>query len=267
MSLEKYMPLANQAQLKLHDAVVWLSKHPLFPTDAEKLHWMWDCVLVTVALDLSEGATQLSYSGSLRAARSLNRSLLEYSARIHHYARHPDRAAVDGALALNMVRRIMGPVASINDPRLDDVRRLVQSGSHDVPFPNVQIMIRSMLKNYNLTSSGTRHFGRWLETEYSLGSGIIHGSQILFLDVFSSHSTDLPGGLISHRSRFLERLDEMLRTITCNIAMLYALEIRYREFFGSNDLIFEVKKIHDGSSETTVGRHNALLSLLGITRG
>ena len=74
----------------LDTATRYLIELPTFPTEQEKSVWMWHTALATLAWDVSEVAIAVaSYSRSLRAARSLNRMLLEYAARVHLYVAHP----------------------------------------------------------------------------------------------------------------------------------------------------------------------------------
>lgn len=254
---------ATNVRQSVHTAMGWLRRLPGAETEREKHLWLWECVLTSLAWDISEAAISLSAFGSVRAARALNRLLLEYAARVHHYLYSPERAEADGALAENALRRAMKPTASAaaQDDRLKDLAAFVSSGSNDVSYPKVHEMLKAMLRNCELTSSDVRRYGRWLEAEYFLGSGIIHGSQIVLFDVVTGEG----GGLdFNDRSTTFSRLDEMLRTVTNLLMLLSALQRRHRRDFGAAVHVEALNALGSSRQRTTMARHNALCSILGI---
>lgn len=226
---------------------------------------MWEVVLVTLAWDVSEAAISEAASGSTRVARGIARWLLEYGARAHFYLRAPDKAHADGDLSLNMLRRVMKPtvdaVAELPKQQKRTFEHFISSGSSEVPYPAVQAMIKAMLKNFNLTQSSVRKFARLLEVEYAFGSGVIHGSQIEFFEVFGQRDQ-----VLQHHERssvfFCE--DELLRIATCLLVLLHAIELHYKVTYRVHESAVNLRSFVRLDTPTTITQHNSLLRLLNI---
>lgn len=257
------MTFFKQVHVAIENAASWLERDQPELSENEQFVRTWHLTLLTVAADIAPTAVSAASNESTRAARILNRSLLEYGCRAHHYHRAPDKAAVDGLFAQNMGRKIMHPTRDIkgkmSDEQFTGFKSFMNSGDRDVPFPAVQAMMKDALRNFGLNGSTTRKVMRWLDVEYTIGSGIIHGSQAAILDSFIK----APSGIerLAKTPHFTAK-DEISRTILALLFLLAAVEMHYNMDFTARMLVSDFHQQFDDDSTTTIWRHDALKSVL-----
>ncbi len=227
---------------------------------------LWQVALLTAAWDIGDSALQLASRYELRAARIVDRSLVEYGYRLHHYARKPDEAVEDGKQFENYLRHIMRPTGNLqgdfSDTKFKRFRRFISSGSAEVTYPQVHRMMESTLKNLGVSKGGDRKREmRRLEAEYAISSGVAHGSQGLIADVFRLNEETRHHHF---KSAQFDSLHMVVRIITNLILCLTAVEIAYRQSKGSDMLLRSLELMVDGEAEqsVTVYTENRLITLL-----
>lgn len=231
--------------------------------DDEQYVRMWHLTLLTLAHEVSE-ALITCVTTSTRAARMLNRSLLEYATRAHTYHRAPDRAACDGLQAQNMSRKIMHPTRDVKGDMTDAQFKVFQhymnSGSLEVQFPRVHEMMKDMLRNFGLSNSETRKFTRWLDSEYTIASGLVHGSQAAILDCFVKGSAGVER--LQRSSHFDEKAETRRATLAL-MCLVSAMEMHYNKAFGVRTLADKYHRTGRHKGPTSIWKHDTLESLLG----
>jgi hypothetical protein len=80
----------------------------------------------------------------------------------------------------------------------------------------------------------------------------------MFVDVFHGPTNEM-----FPRTRSLTRIDEFMRTITCLVAFLSALEVTYGGDFGRAELVAALRALGPFDIMTTIARRNGLRNLLG----
>jgi hypothetical protein len=265
--IEGRIAFAHKARDAACRTAAWLETAP---TESEQANLVrtWHMALMTLTIDISESAVGAGGEGSTRAARLLNRSLFEYAIRAHHYTRKPSAAEKDGLAIANMARQIMSPAREIEGDMTPDqykqFKTFMEQGDVDVPFPKIKKMLSSTLVNMRVPEPHHADYRRWMEMEYSLGSGIVHGSQAAVLDVFRKGNDGIER---FERSPHFERHSELTRTAACVILCIAAVEQFNDRDFGAADLVAEMEdRFFASERKVTVWEHDALLPLLGIRR-
>lgn len=260
MSLQQ---LLKEAQDCVGAAAAWLENDEAKISDDEQFVRTWHLTLLTLAQEVSE-AVLACVATSTRASRMLNRSLLEYASRAHSYHRAPDRAAFDGLQAQNMARKLMHPARDVKgdmtDSQFKAFQRYMDSGSLEVQFPRVHEMMKDMLRNFGLTNSDMRKFMRWLDSEYTIASGLVHGSQAAILDCFVEGEMGIER---LQRSSHFDGNAEIRRAALALMCLVSAMEMHYNETFGVGKLAEKFHRIGRHKGTTSIWKHDALESLLG----
>jgi hypothetical protein len=231
--------------------------------------YTWHLTLTTVAWDISEAALNLGLSGSVRAARMLNRSLAEYAFRAHRYGRSPQSASRDGSKASAMARKVMLPTKAIRgemtDSQYSAFRAYLEAGPTQVTFEKLRKLMCATVEAFAVRGRAFDEFLQWFEVEYTLGSGLIHGSIVAILDVFRKGANkQVERG---ERSLHFKREDELARTITCLIVLIAAVEFYHDADFGGRQLVKSLDEQFFGEKRfVSVWQHNALLPLIGVRR-
>ncbi len=245
----------------MHRATSYLVQLPTRETEREKCVWFWHMVLVTLAWDVANVAIAAAFDlPSIRAARILNRSLLEYAARTHLYICSPDLAEAHVAQAENMLRRVVRPVAEWqpSDEALQAMRDLVARGDTRAQQPRGRDMFEALVANFIADPDQRPPYVDSLEGEYMLATSYVHGSQISFFDVVNG-----PTGQVHPRTRSLLRDAEALRCITCMLTLLAGLQIHYRTDFQVSGFV-GISSLLRYDPATSIATHDTLRLLLGI---
>jgi hypothetical protein len=254
--------LALNVRKSLHDAFTHLINLPTFPEDRDRCVWMWHTSLATLAWDVADIAIGVSaVSNSMRTARALNRMLLEYAARVHLYIADPALAEQHVAEAPNMLRRVMKPAAAAaeDDPALEDVRTLIESGTTKASQPRTHDMFVAMVAHFVADPAERGAFVDYLDAEYALGSAYVHGSQASFFDIFDGGENQL-----HPRTRTLHRQAELVRCIACMIALLAGLEQHYKRDYGASVHVAALQTFGPFRKTQSMAMHDAVRLLLGI---
>jgi hypothetical protein len=231
---------------------------------------VWQLTLATTAWDVSEAALMLGSEGSVRAARLLNRCLTEYAYRAHQYSTSPKKAERDGIQAGAMARKLMTPAAKSLQHTMSEKEYAAFKAYLDAGPPALSFTKLRKMMNATVTGMGVRDRSRedclaWLEVEYTIGSGMVHGSQVALLDAFRKGS----GSSVERgeRSLHFQRYDELIRTSASLILLIAAIELYHREDFGGRALVQRMESEFFGENRrVTVWQHDALLPLLGVRR-
>jgi hypothetical protein len=254
----------------LRELINWLEALENPQADDERgFVYTWQLTLATIAWDVSEAALTLGSTGSIRAARMLNRSLAEYAFRAHRYGRSPRSALKDGSMAAATARKVMLPTKKIRGEMMDAqyaaFKEYLEAGPTQVTFQKVRKLMTATLHAFGVQQKTFDVFLQWFEVEYTLGSGLIHGSIIAILDSFRKGSDRrIERG---ERSLHFQRDDELVRTISCLVVLIAAVEFYHGTDFGGRQLVKELEEqfFHKRRS-VTVWQHNALLPLIGVRR-
>ena len=178
--LQNLVAVGKQARDALADAIAWLEQIPATNDQEQHCVVTWHLALATLAQDISESALDLARTGSLRAARMLNRCLSEYAFRAHYYVELPHQATQDTSKVQNIARKIMLPAkdfqGDMSDEKYTDFKAFLSAGDAECKFPQVQKMMHATLSSMKVNKNRDKFMER-LEVEYTIGSGYIHGSQ------------------------------------------------------------------------------------------
>jgi hypothetical protein len=239
------------------------------PDDQRKSVHVWHLVLTTMAYDVSEAALSLGAQGSVRAARMLNRSLTEYAFRAHQYRCEPGQAEEDMAQAPAMARKLMLPTRNIMGHMTPDehakFKAYLDAGPSKVTLGRIRDLMIATLTSLAVGPKTFDEYVEWLQVEYTLGSGLLHGDMVGLLDVFRKGEENRAER--GERSLHFVRQDELIRTITALILLIAAIELFNDADLGGRQM---VKRLDAGffgkQRHITVWQHNALLPLLGVRR-
>ncbi len=205
--------------------------------EREQFSLTWEMTILTLALDVSGSAVLLAREDQQRAARILNRSLMEYAYRLHHFALRPEEARRFGLQYANFVRHMLRPWGQERGNLVSEewrsFRAFVSTGSEELGYPNVQRMMASLLANHGLRGGELRRWCRRLEAEYALGSALAHGSQGAIADVFtrSQDGSEPPQHHLT--SPHFTVANSLMRTTIAMWLILRALECRHKREMGS----------------------------------
>jgi hypothetical protein len=229
--------------------------------------FLWHVALATIAWDVSEAALELGANGSVRAARMLNRSLVEYAFRAHRYGQSPTTAMKHGMQAAAMARQIMLPTKQIRGQMSDEqhaaFQKYLEAGPSHVTFGKVRKLMSATISMLGIKQHDFDQVMRWLEVEYTLGSGLIHGSLVTVLDVFRKGVGSRAER--SDRSLHFRREDELIRTSTALLVLIAAIELYQKANLGGPALVESLSEtFFREQSFITVWQHNTLLSMLGV---
>ena len=269
-TVEALAAFGFQARKVLLELIKWLERVENPTGDEERgFVYTWHLTLTTIAWDVSEAAINLGSSGSVRAARMLNRSLSEYAFRAHRYGRSPQSALRDGSKASAMARKVMLPTKTIrggmSDSQYAAFKAYLEAGPTQVTFEKLRKTMCATVEAFTVSGQAFDKFLQWFEVEYTLGSGLIHGSIVAILDVFRKGTgTRVERG---ERSLHFKREDELARTITCLIVLIAAVEFYHDADFGGRQLVKALDEQFFGEKRfVSVWQHNALLPLIGVRR-
>jgi len=242
-----------------------LSSGAVISDEDERWVLTWHLALCTLGKDVAGDAIKTANAGSLRVARMLNRCLFEYGCRAHHYHYDPSKAAEDGLQANAMGRKIMRPTRNLKGDMTDAQFRAFQvymdAGSFEVKFPRVHVMMENMLKNFGLSSRDVKQFMGWLDVEYTLGSGLIHGSQLAIWEVF----TQPRSGMMRHtKTPHFKKGAELLRATCCMLILIAAVTWHCKRDLGVDPLVERLRALIEQRGKTDIFKHDALLSLFRL---
>jgi hypothetical protein len=147
------------------------------------------------------------------------------------------------------------------DPAVASFKQVYGAGPGQVYHPETRAMIKALVSNLSSENKQRNKFIDSLDAEYSLSTGYAHGSQAVFLDVIDQST---PGVDVHPRTRTLTRVDELVRTITCILGTLSAVEVGFDVNLGGGAIVQDLNTIGPFSGQTSLGRHNALKALFGI---
>jgi len=265
MDIDKLTSVAHKIIFGLESALDLLISLNSQITDEQRLSvWCWHTALTALARDISDDTLTSCLNGSLRAARILNRSVLEYAARIHYYTSMPEEAENDTADLQAMVRRIVKPVAqsSGTDVELAFMRQFYSSGTTRAKQPLTDRMLAALVNNLTSDKEQRKLGFNFLEAEYSLATAYAHGSQAYFLDAFGMDDQGTKD--LNRHSRSLKRESEVLRLCSSLISILVGLELFHQMDFSAKVFSKLLAELRPYPRLTTLAQHNALLRLLGI---
>ncbi len=239
------------------------------PDDQRKSVHVWHLVLTTVAYDVSEAALSLGAHGSVRAARMLNRSLTEYAFRAHRYRCGPGRAEEDAAQASAMARKLMLPTRNVMGHMTPDEHAkftaYLDAGPSKIALGRIRELLVATLTSLNVGPETFGEYLEWLQVEYTLGSGLLHGDMVALLDVFRKGNENRAER--GERSLHFTRQDELIRTVTALILLIAAIELFNGADLGGREMVKRLEARFFGKQRhITVWQHNALLPLLGVRR-
>lgn len=257
---DAYGTAARRVRQRLRSVIEWLERDFGPISEDEKSVKTWHLTLGTLAYDVARSAIESAESSSRRVARILNRSLLEYACRAHHYHRKPSQATSDIELAENMARKVMYPTRAfkgdMSDSQFAAFRAMMNAGDTDVPFPAVHIMMKNTLRNFGLKSGKIKQLMTWLDLEYTLGSALVHGSQMSIYDVIKPTGFDR-----NEVTQSFTQDAELMRTTNCLILFISAVEMHDNQDFGGRLSVDELQTLIDRKAKTTIWQHDALISL------
>lgn len=178
---------------------------------------------------MAGSALTLGRTGELRAARILNRSLIEYAFRLHHYVRTPKDAERDYKRIDLFARRLMRATGdyrgAMSKEQFKAYRRFATAAQEDIPRSQLHQMMRSTLMNFGFSGRGdVKRAMRGVEIEYAVGSAIAHGSEGAIFDVIPI-DPERPG--FSRHCLSSERFtpaESLARTTLALIVFLRAME-------------------------------------------
>jgi hypothetical protein len=263
--------LGQDTRQLLPEIIKSLEAHMKAETSEQlKFVLLWQLTLATTAWDVSEAAIMIGSQGSVRAARLLNRCLSEYAYRTHQYSSSPKRAEKDGLQARAMARKLMEPAASnlkrtMSDAEYAAFKAYLDAAPPALSFTKLRKMMNATLTRMGVKDTSREEFLAWLEVEYTLGSGMVHGSQVALLDTFrKAENGSFERG---ERSPHFQRQDELIRTAASLILLIAAIELYHGEDFGGRALVQRMEHEFFGEHRlVTVWQHDALLPLLGVRR-
>lgn len=257
--------IGSEAEHGLGAAIDFLTTLPAPRNSDDRFRIMWPTLLAVLAADIGPAAIELGQHGSVRAARILNRSLLEYAGRLHYYHRHWDEAVEHGKESDNLLRRIAKPLASAQgrEPRLKAAKAFVEAGSTSATMLRFGEMERAMCENFDLPPSLMGQYVLWLEADYALSTFFSHGSGGALYEAFGRSEESERVGVRRSAVAF-HRFDEVLRSGVCMIVLLAGIEMQCGRDFGGLALRDELQALRPIGEDTTPARYNALLPLLGI---
>lgn len=214
-------------------------------SEQRKYVLLWQLTLATVAWDVSESAIAIGATGSVRAARLLNRCLTEYAYRCHQYSTSPQRAEKDGAQATAMARKLMTPARqslqqTMAVEEFAAFKAYLEDGSNEVVFTKLRKMMNATLSRMGVSDTSREEYLAWMEVEYTIGSGMVHGSQVAVLDTFRKGTVgSLERG---ERSLHFQRTDELTRTAASLILLIAAIELYHNDDFGGRNLVHRMER-------------------------
>lgn len=172
-----------------------------------------------------------------------------------------------GMQAAAMARQIMLPAKQIRGQMSDEqhaaFQNYLEAGPSHVTFGKVRKLMSATISTLGIKQHAFDEFMRWLEMEYTLGSGLIHGSLVTVLDVFRKGSGTRTER--SDRSLHFRREDELIRTSTTLLVLIAAIELYHKANLGGPELVKTLgETFFREQSLFTVWQHNTLLSMLGV---
>lgn len=233
-TLDELLAVGEDVRSNLKRKIEWIQTSVEAPAGEEFLQ-TWELVLAMLCWDVSGSALRLGRADELRAARILNRSVIEYAFRLHYYARNHAEAEKHFREVDNFMRHVSNASAEykgdMSAAQLKRYNKFISSGSHKFGYPRSDEMMKATLLNLGHSGKALADNTLYLESEYSVGSAITHGSQGAILDVIEK--TAPPVTIIHHeKSRHFSAFDSLFRTTMSLIVFLKAMEYHHETDFG-----------------------------------
>jgi hypothetical protein len=235
-TLDGIKQVALDVVANLKRQILWLESCPRDADEHSQFLMMWEITIATLACELGVAALSLSDATTVRAARVLNRSLIEYGYRLHFYARFPQHAKAHGEQYANWMRAVMQPwkdfQGKLSKNEHKSYRAFANGGPTEYDYPRVHVMMKAMLQNEGLHGGALRRARNRLNVEYAVGSSIAHGSIGAIFDVLLSGKA---GGVdYAEYSPHFYAGESIVRTTFALLTLLRALELRRQRDLGSS---------------------------------
>ena len=120
-------------------------------------------------------------------------------------------------------------------------------------------MLTAMVTTFIPDAVKREPYIEFLDAEYAMGSGYVHGSQTSFFDVF-----DHQDALLHPRTRVLHRKAEVLRCINSMLSLLVGIEKHYSRDIGVREHVASLRSLGPYETVTSMGTHDTLMVLLGV---
>ncbi|HZO92276.1 MAG TPA: hypothetical protein VFB22_00785 [Candidatus Baltobacteraceae bacterium] len=257
-TLDELLSVGVSVRENLKNRLKWMTTSVESP-DGEEYLQTWELVLATLCWDVGGSALRLGRDEELRAARILDRSIIEYAFRLNYYIRNPDIAERHFRQVNNFSRHVMKASATYKgDMTLKQLRQynqFITSGTHKFSKPTSDDMMEATLLNLGHSGTALAEKKQYLESEYSVGSAITHGSQGAILDVIAKQ----PNGSIEYheRSHHFSQFDSLYRTTMSLILFLKAMEYHHNIDMGADMHIrdLELRFMQNGPLKFSVFTH------------
>jgi len=258
-TLDELLAVGEDVRANLKRKIEWIQTTVEAPAGEEFLQ-TWEFVLAMLCWDVSGSALRLGRADELRAARILNRSVIEYAFRLHYYARNHGEAEKHFREVDNFMRKVSSASAKykgdMSAAQLKRYNAFITSGSHKFGYPRSDEMMKATLLNLGHSGKALDVNALYLESGYSIGSAITHGSQGAIFDVIEK--TPPPVSIIHHeKSRYFTPFDSLFRTTMSLIVFLKAMEYHHNADMGcsthARDL--ELRFMRNGSPKFSVFTH------------
>ena len=255
--LDELYCVGTTVRANLKNRIKWMKTSVESPEGEE--FQIWELVLATLCWDVSGSALRLGRDDALRAARILNRSVVEYAFRLNYYIRNPEMAQRHFRQVDNFSRHVMKPSATYKgDMTPDQLKRynnFISSGAHKFGKPTSDEMMEATLLNLGHSGAALDERRYYLESEYSIGSAITHGSQGAILDVIAKQ----PDGSVElhEKSHHFSQFDSLYRTTMSLIVFLKAMEYHHNADMGTDAHVrdVELRFMQNGSPRFSVFTH------------
>lgn len=258
-TLDELLAVGEDVRSNLKRKIEWIQTSVEAP-DGEEFLQTWELVLATLCWDVSESALHLGRANELRAARILNRSIIEYAFRLHYYVRNHGEAEKHFREVDNFMRHVSNASAQykgdMTAAQLKKYNAFIYSGSHKIGYPGSADMMEATLLNLGHSGDDLASNMLYLESEYSVGSAITHGSQGAILDVIEKSTT--PVQVVYHAtSRHFSPFDSLFRTAMSLIVFLKAMEFHHDLDMGSSMHLrdLQLRFMRDGPPKFSVFSH------------
>lgn len=257
-ALDELFSAGTSVRANLKNRIEWIKTSVEAP-DGEEYLQTWELVLATLCWDVSGPALRLGRDDELRAARILNRTVIEYAFRLNYYIRNPNIAKRHFRQVDNFLRHVMKASATFKGDmtaaQLKEYNKFISSGTHKVNKPTTAEMMEATLLNLGHFGAALDEKRHYLESEYSVGSAVTHGSQGAILDVIKKN----PDGSVEYheRSHHFSQFDSLFRTTMSLIVFLKALEYHHNVDMATDMHVrdLELRFMRNGPPKFSVFNH------------
>jgi len=163
-----------------------------------KILWTWAVALGAIAYDMSGSSLILLESGKGRGAVVLNRCIFEYWVRLSFYEKHRQQADDDIKLIENRFRRILkADPTTLRGKRFsaEVIVELKKFMLNDGKAPNARV--REMLDKAFPKGVADAYYEKY----YALASILVHGNELVMLDVFRDFVNGEPEPKVDYQSK------------------------------------------------------------------